>query len=219
MTQIFSDGGDEIPVTVLEMGPCFVSQVKTNEKDGYSAAQLAFEPIEKKNKKKLSKPAQGLFDKAKIKPHRYLREFKLDSEEEVKVGDTVKVDMFDGVDFVSITGMTKGKGFAGVVKRYRQKGQSATRGSHEHFRHPGSIGMSEFPGRVFKGKHMPGHMGAINVKVLNLEVVKIFAEKNLLLVRGAAPGANGGIVIVTPTKRRRKKAAVVMEPKKKKGGR
>ncbi len=218
MTQIFSESGDEIPVTVIEIGPCPVTQIKTKEKDGYRAAQVAFDPITKKDKKKVAKPKHGHFDKAKVKPHRYLKEFRLEEGDETKVGDTLKVDMFTDVDFVSVRGESKGRGFQGVVKRYGQKGASATRGSHEAFRHPGSIGMCEYPARVLKGTRLPGQMGSVNIKVLNLEVVKIFEDKNLLLVRGATPGANGGLLVVSKSYRRKKTSGQNNQKKAKKSG-
>ena len=213
MTQIFSENGDEVPVTVLELGPCPVVQVKTAEKDGYRAAQLAFEPNGKKDKKKTAKPLRGHFEKAKIKPHKHLKEFRLAEDEEVKVGDTIKIDSFENVDFVSVTGVSKGRGFAGVVKRHGFSGAPASRGSHEAFRHPGSIGMCEFPARVLKGTKLPGRHGGSRVKALNLEVVRLFPEKNLMLVRGAAPGPNGGIVVVEQSLRRRRREQVAAEAK------
>lgn len=206
MTQVFAENGDEVPVTVLELGPCPVVQVKTAEKDGYRAAQIAFGQIEKKDKNKVSSPLRGHLEKAKVSPHKCLKEFKLDEEEEdPKVGDVVDVGIFEGVDFVSISGVSKGRGFAGVVKRHGYSGAPASRGTHESFRHPGSIGMATFPARVLPGKKLPGRHGGKTVKALNLEVVKIFPEKNLMLVKGAAPGPNGGFVTVEPSVRRRKR--------------
>ncbi len=205
MTQIFSDNGDEIPVTVLELGPCPVAQIKTVENDGYNAVQLAFEPIEKKDKHKTKQPIRGHFAKSKTKPHRYLREFRVEEGGETKIGDTVTVDIFEKTHYVSVSGISKGRGFAGVIKRHGFSGAPATRGSHEHFRHPGSIGMAEYPARVLKGKKMPGHMGAAKVTELNLEVVKLFPERNLLLVKGAVPGPNGGLVVVEQSNRKQKR--------------
>lgn len=207
MTQIFNDKGDEVPVTVIEAGPCPVVQIKTVEKDGYSAVQIGFDPIEKKDKRKVAKPQREHFAKANVKPQRYLREFPLDSGDEVKEGDSVTTSVFEGVDFVSVTGISKGRGFAGVFKRYGFGGAPATRGSHEHFRHPGSIGMCEYPGRVMAGTKLPGHFGAETVKTLNLHIEKTYPEKNLILVRGGIPGPNGGVVIIERSDRKKKRVA------------
>jgi large subunit ribosomal protein L3 len=198
MTSIFSETGDEIPVTVLEMGPCQVTQVKTDEKEGYSAAQLAFDLFTKKKPEKMKKPRRGLFEKTNVKPARVLREVRLAKGETApNVGDEIKVDIFNGATHVSVTGISKGRGFAGVVKRHGMKGAaSMTHGSHEQLRHIGSVGMHAMPGRVLKGKKLPGHMGAEKVKGLNLEVVRMFPERNLLLVKGSVPGPNGGYVMV-----------------------
>ena len=219
MTHIFADNGDEIPVTVLELGPCPVIQVKTSDNDGYDAVQIAFDPIEKKDKSKVRKPIRTRYDKLEIKPHRFLREIHIDSKAEgnPQVGDVVKVeDVFTDVEYVTVTGTSKGKGFAGVVKRHGYSGAPATHGSHEQFRHPGSIGMCVEPGRVTPGTKLPGQMGNERVTTLNLEVVKTFPERNLLLVKGSAPGANGGLVIVEKCFRKKKKAPVVQKNKKKK---
>lgn len=219
MTHFFSEKGDELPVTVLEMGPCPVSQVKTKEKDGYSAAQLAFEPFMKKNKKKFPKPLRGHFEKEKLKPHRHLKEFRIpeNAEDAPKVGDVIKVDIFKDTGYVSVTSISKGRGFTGVVKRYGYAIAPMSHGGHEQFRHPGSMGMCVQPGRVFPGKRLPGRMGFAKVKVLNLEIVKTFPEHNILLVKGAVPGPTGGIVIVEKTTRKMKKEpAKKAETKKKK---
>lgn len=218
MTHFFSEMGDEIPVTVLEMGPCPVSQVKTVEKDGYSAVQLAFDPFEKKNKRKFRKPERMHLDKAGLKPHRHLREFRMEENIEgaPKVGDVLNVDIFDGIDYVSVTSISKGRGFAGVVKRHGYSGAPASHGAHEQLRHPGSVGMCVQPGRVLPGKKLPGHMGAAKVKVINIEVVKTFPERNVLLVKGAVPGPTGGIVVVEKSVRKVKKPAPKPAPAKKK---
>jgi len=198
MTYVFSETGDEIPVTVLEMGPCHVTQVKTVEKEGYSAAQIAFDPFTKKKAEKMKKPRRGLFEKINVKPAKILREVRLDKTETApNVGDELKVDIFEGMTHVSVTAVTKGRGFAGVVKKYGMKGAaSMTHGSHEQFRHPGSMGMHAQPARVLKGKKLPGHYGAELQKALNLEIVRTFPERNLLLVKGSVPGPTGGIVMV-----------------------
>lgn len=206
MTQVFTEDGSEVPVTVLELGPCPVVQVKTLEKDGYRAAQLAFGPVEKKDKKKVRKPLRGHFAKANTAPLRSLKEFRLDDgEEDPKPGDTLGVDIFEDAHFVSVTGVSKGRGFAGVVKRHGFSGAPASRGTHESFRHPGSIGMATFPGRVLPGKKLPGRLGGDKVKALNLEVVRIFKDKNLMLVKGAAPGPTGAVVYVEKSFRRAKR--------------
>ncbi|MBI5816167.1 MAG: 50S ribosomal protein L3 [Nitrospinae bacterium] len=213
MTQVYAESGDEIPVTVLELGPCPVVQVKTAEKDGYSAVQLAFEPLEKKDKKKIAKPLAGHCAKAGVKAHRYLKEFRFDKGVELKAGDVVTTSVLDGAHYLSITGVSKGKGFQGVMKRYGFKGFPASRGTHEFFRHGGSIGMREWPGRIMKGKKMPGHLGSEKVKALNLELVKIFPEKNLVLVKGSVPGAAGNLVVVERSDRREKREKVKTEAK------
>ncbi|MBI4665449.1 MAG: 50S ribosomal protein L3 [Nitrospinae bacterium] len=206
MTQVFAENGDAVPVTVLELGPCPVVQVKTPEKDGYSAVQIGFEPLEKKDPRKVAKPARGHFAKASVKPHRFLREFRLsEGSATYKPGDTITAQVLEGAHFVSITGVSKGKGFQGVVKRYGFKGQPASRGTHEYFRHVGSVGMREFPGRVTPGKKMPGHMGAERVTTLNMELVRIFPEQNLVLVKGSVPGATGDLVSVAASVRKEKK--------------
>jgi len=205
MTQIFAENGDEIPVTVLELGPCPVVQVKTTAKDKYASVQIGFEPLEPKDKKKISKPLQGHCEKAGVKPHRYLKEFRFEQDTEMKAGDVVTSSVLGGAHFVNVTAVSKGKGFAGVVKKFGFKGSPASRGSHEFFRHGGSIGMREFPGRIAPGKKMPGHLGNEKVTTLNLELVKIFPEKNLVLVKGSVPGATGSFVTVERSDRKEKK--------------
>ncbi|MDH5677369.1 MAG: 50S ribosomal protein L3 [Nitrospinota bacterium] len=202
MTQVFSDDGDEVPVTILEMGPCFVTQVKTGEVDGYSAVQLGFDPFTKKNPEKMAKPQRVMFEKRNLKPQKVLREVKLaPGQEEPKIGDEIKVDIFQDVSHVSVTAISKGRGFAGVVKRHGFSGAPMSHGAHEQFRHPGSVGMHSMPGRVLKGKKLPGQMGNERVTILNLSVVRLFPERNLMLVRGAVPGPNGGLVMVTKSSR------------------
>jgi large subunit ribosomal protein L3 len=215
MTQIFNEDGDEIPVTILEMGPCPVVDVMTDERNGYRAAQIAFEPIVKKDETKVVAPKRGHFAKAGVKPHRFLREIPLaDGEADPKIGDALTVDIFADVHYVSVTGVSKGRGFAGVIKRHGMKGaQTMSHGTHEAFRHGGSIGMHEWPARVLKGHRMAGHYGAENVKQLNLEIIRIFSEENLMLVRGAVPGANGGLVYVERSVRKERRTHVAAEPK------
>lgn len=215
MTQIFDDKGEVAPVTILEMGPCPVVMVTDEEKQGYRAAQLAFEPITKKDETKVSKPLRGHYKKAGVKPHRYLREFTLEeSDTEIKAGDQVTLDIFTEVHYVSVTGLSKGRGFTGVVKRHGFKGaQTMSHGTHEAFRHGGSIGMCEFPARVLKGHKMAGQHGNQKVKTLNLEIVKLFPERNLMAVRGSVPGANGSVIIVERSDRKERKLHAAAEPK------
>jgi len=193
MTQVYDEEGRVIPVTVVEAGPCVVTQVKTMEQDGYSAVQLGL--VENKAPKRLTKAEKGHLEKSKIAPLKHLKEFKLLSEDEVKVGDTVPVTTFELNEMLTITGKTKGRGFQGVIKRHGFGGGRATHGSHFK-RAPGSIGQCATPGRVFPGKKMPGHMGSKNVTVKNLELVKIIEEKNLLLVKGAVPGSRGTLLTI-----------------------
>lgn len=179
MTQIFNEEGKVIPVTVIEAGPCVVSQVKTEETDGYNSIQLGFGAIKES---KVNKPERGHFTKANIAPARYLREFRVDSIEDVKVGDELKADIFMAGDKIDIQGTSKGKGFQGVIKRHGQHRGPMGHGSMYH-RRPGSMGSTSTPGRVFKGKKLPGHMGAETVTIQNLEVIKVDLDKNIILVK------------------------------------
>ncbi len=190
MTQIFDESGKVIPVTVIEAGPCVVSQVKTEETDGYNAIQLGFGEVKAK---KVNKPEKGHFTKVNVTPKKYLREFRLDSVEEVKVGDELKADIFTAGEKVDIQGTSKGKGFQGVIKRHGQTRGPMGHGSMYH-RRPGSMGSTSTPGRVYKGKRLPGHMGVQTITILNLEVVRVDLDKNVLLVRGSVPGAKGAIL-------------------------
>ena len=190
MTQIFDENGVVIPVTVIEAGPCVVAQVKTLEKDGYEAIQLGFGEVKEK---KVNKPEKGHFTKANIKPLKHLREFKLDSIEGIKVGDELKVDIFAVGDKIDVQGTSKGKGFQGVIKRHGQSRGPMGHGSMYH-RRPGSMGPTSTPGRVFKGKKLPGHMGRVTVTIQNLDVVKVDMDKNVILVKGSVPGAKGAIL-------------------------
>ncbi|MDR2849116.1 MAG: 50S ribosomal protein L3 [Verrucomicrobiota bacterium] len=192
MTQVYDDQGRRISVTVLEVGPCPVVQVKTPENDGYSAAQLGYE---EQKPSRLSKAEVKHFEKAGVKPCKLTKEFALDEGEQVKPGDAVTVNIFDGVKYVDVTGVTKGRGFAGVVRRYRMRGGPMTHGGHSK-RRIGGIGARDLPGWVEKGKRMPGHMGAVNRKTRNLAVVQVRGDENLLLVAGSVPGTNGGVVII-----------------------
>ena len=192
MTSIFSEEGKNIPCTILEVGPCKVTQVKTEEVDGYNAIQLGFA---EQKESRVSKAALGHFKKADSAPLKKLVEFPADSD--VALGDVVNVEMFDEGDFVTVVGTSKGKGFQGVVKRYNFRGVGdATHGQHNRMRAPGSIGAASYPARVFKGMRMAGQMGNKRVKETNLQVMKVFPEKNIIVVKGAIPGAKNSFVIV-----------------------
>ena len=190
MTQIFDDQGKVIPVTVIEAGPCTVVQVKTVESDGYNGVQLGYGDV-KENK--VIKPLKGHYTKVKLTPKKHLREFRVDSLENVNVGDEIKVDTFAVGDKLDIQGISKGKGFQGVIKRHGQSRGPMGHGSMYH-RRPGSMGPTSTPGRVFKGKNLPGHMGRETITIQNLEVVKVDLDKNVILVKGSVPGAKGAIL-------------------------
>ena len=190
MTQIFDENGSVIPVKVIEAGPCVVAQVKTSEKDGYEAVQLGFGGV-KENK--LNKPEKGHFAKANVTAKKHLREFRLDSIEGIKVGDELKADVFAEGDKIDVQGTSKGKGFQGVIKRHGQSRGPMGHGSMYH-RRPGSMGPTSTPGRVFKGKNLPGHMGEEKVTIQNLEVVRSDIEKNAILVKGSVSGNKGSIL-------------------------
>ncbi len=190
MTQIFDDRGLVIPVTVIEAGPCIVTQVKTVETDGYNSIQLGFGDV-KENK--VNKPLKGHFAKSKLECKKHLREFRVNATEDVKVGDEVKADVFEQGDKIDVQGTTKGKGFQGVIKRHGQSRGPMGHGSMYH-RRPGSMGSTSTPGRVYKGKKLPGHTGCETVTIQNLDVVKVDLDKNVLLVKGSVPGAKGAIL-------------------------
>ena len=193
MTQVFSETGEVIPVTVLQAGPCYVTQVKTVEKDGYEAVQVGYGDIKEKN---VNKPLKGHFEKAGVAPVRKLKEFKFEDAASYAVGQEIKADIFEAGDRIDISGVSKGKGYQGNIKRHGQSRGPMKHGSKYH-RAVGSMGACSSPSRVFKGKKLPGQMGNVNVTVQNLTVVKADAEKNMLLVKGAVPGSNGSIVTVT----------------------
>jgi large subunit ribosomal protein L3 len=197
MTRIFTEAGESIPVTVIEALPNRVSQVKTNKSDGYDAIQVTFG---EKKPSKLSKSNLGHFNKSGVEPGVGLCEFRLDpsDEKEITLGSDIKVDIFEDVKKISVTGTSKGKGFAGGVKRHNFKTQDATHGNSLAHRAPGSIGQNQTPGRVFKGKKMAGQMGNVRRTISNLEVIKIDKDKNLLLIKGGVPGAPGGYLLVRP---------------------
>ena len=190
MTQIFDEQGKVIPVTVIEAGPCVVAQVKTVETDGYNAIQLGFGDVKES---KINKPEKGHFAKSKLTPKKHLREFRLDSIENINVGDELKADTFTAGDQLDIQGTSKGKGFQGVIKRHGQSRGPMGHGSMYH-RRPGSMGPTSTPGRVFKGKKLPGHMGSQTITIQNLEVVRVDLDKNVILVKGSVPGAKGAIL-------------------------
>ena len=192
MTSVFSAEGKNLPCTVIEVGPCVVTQIKTLEKDGYEAVQLGFED---KKEKHTTKPEMGHFQKAGVTPKRYLAEFK--NEGEYKLGDVITVDYFAGESFVDVVGTSKGKGFQGVVKRHGFGGVGqTTHGQHNRARKPGSIGACSYPAKVFKGMRMGGQLGNERVTVQNLQVIKVIPEHNLLLLKGSVPGAKGSIVLI-----------------------
>ena len=192
MTSIYDDKGAAVPVTVLEVGPCVVVQRKDEARDGYSAIQLGYA---EQKEQRLNKPKLGHYKKAGVEAHRVLREFRVAADSEVAIGDVVDVRAFEEVNFVDVVATGKGRGFQGVVKRYDFGGGRASHGGG-WLRRTGSIGMCEFPGRVFKGKKMPGHMGSKRVTTQNLRVMQVRVEENLILIKGSIPGANGGIVTI-----------------------
>ena len=193
MTSVFSADGKNVPCTVIEVGPCVVTQVKTVEKDGYAAIQLGYQ---EKSDKHTTKPEAGHFKKAGVKPQRHLAEFK-DFDVEYNLGDTITVDLFNDASFVDVIGVSKGKGFQGVVKRHGFGGVGqATHGQDDRLRAPGSIGACSYPAKVFKGMRMAGHMGAERVTVQNLQVIKVMPENNVLVVKGSVPGAKGSILSI-----------------------
>jgi large subunit ribosomal protein L3 len=192
MSQVWSGDDRLIPVTVIEAGPCFVSQVKTAKRDGYDAVQLAFGDIKPSS---VNKPEAGHFSKARIEPKRHLHEMRLGDGETFKRGEKITVDIFEVGSRVDVSGTSKGKGFAGVMKRHNFHGGPGGHGSHFH-RAPGSVGQCATPSRVFRGIGLPGHMGAEKVTVKKLEVVKVDPEQNLLLVKGAVPGGKNGLLVI-----------------------
>ena len=193
MTSVFSAEGKNVPCTVIEAGPCVVTQIKSVDKDGYAAVQLGFQEVKEKN---TSKPMQGHFKKAGTTPKRHLAEF-TDFEKELNLGDTVTVDLFEGANYVDVTGTSKGHGFQGVVKRHGFGGVGqTTHGQDDRQRKPGSIGACSYPAKVFKGMRMGGQMGGDRVTTHNLQVLKVIPESNLLLIKGSVPGCKGSILII-----------------------
>ena len=203
MTQIFDENGKVIPVTVVEAGPCTIVQKKTVENDGYAAVQMGYGDVKPQ---RLNKPEKGHFAKADVAPKKTLKEFRLDNSDALNVGDVVKADTFAVGDSVDVSGTSKGKGFAGAIKRHNQHRLKETHGTGPVHRQAGSMGACSSPSRIFKGKGMPGHMGAEAVTVQNLEIVKIDVENNLIAVKGAIPGPKGGIVVLKNTVKNNKVA-------------
>ena len=195
MTQIFNEDGTVIPVTVLQAGPCAVTQIKTQDNDGYSADQVGFT---EKREKLINKPIKGQFDKAGVSYRRFLKEFRLDDAEDYKLGQEIKADIFETGDKVDATAVSKGKGFQGAIKRHNQSRGPMAHGSKYH-RHAGSNGSASDPSKVFKGKKMPGHMGGKQITVQNLEIIRIDSDNNLLLVKGSVPGPKKALVTIKET--------------------
>ena len=195
MTQIFDETGMVIPVTVIEAGPCTVTQVKTVETDGYNGIQLGYGEVKEK---RVNKPLKGHFQKSKLALKKHLREFRTDDLADVKVGDEIKLDVFEAGDKIDVQGTSKGKGFQGVIKRHGQSRGPMGHGSMYH-RRPGSMGSTSTPGRVFKGKKLPGHMGCVTVTIQNLDVVRVDTDKNVLLIKGSVPGPKGAILKIKKT--------------------
>ena len=193
MTQIFNENGELVPVTVLQAGPCAVTQVKTVDNDGYDAVQVGF--VDKRNKL-VNKPQKGHFEKAGVSYKRYVREFRFENAAEYKLADEIKADIFAEGDRVDVTAISKGKGFQGAIKRHNQHSLKDTHGTGPVHRQAGSMGACSSPSRIYKGKGMAGHMGAENVTVQNLEIVKVDVENNLIAIKGAIPGPKGGIVTI-----------------------
>ena len=192
MTQFFGEGGKVIPVTVIMAGPCTVVQKKTVETDGYNAVQVGYGEIKEQ---KVNKPLKGHFAKANTANKKYLREFRLEDIDSLNVGDEIKVDAFEAGEKVDVSGISKGHGFAGPMKRWNLHRGPMSHGSHSQ-RVSGSMGMCSYPGRVFKGKKLPGHFGVDKVTIQNLEIVKVDADENLILVKGAVPGVKGGLITI-----------------------
>ena len=195
MTQIFDEKGLVVPVTVIEAGPCIIAQVKTIETDGYNAIQLGYGDV-KENR--INRPEKGHFTKAKLTPKKHLREFRVTDVADATVGNEVKADVFEAGDKIDVQGTTKGKGFQGVIKRHGQSRGPMGHGSMYH-RRPGSMGSTSTPGRVFKGKKLPGHMGVQTVTIQNLDVIRVDLDKNVILVKGSVPGPKGAILKIRKT--------------------
>jgi large subunit ribosomal protein L3 len=196
MTQVFQENGTAEGVTVVQAGPCLVTEIRTPERNGYTAVQLGFEELRDRAERKLNKPEAGYLRKKKLPLLRILREVEVDDAASISVGDVVNVSMFTAGDLVDVTGTSKGKGFAGVVKRHHFAGGPKTHGASDRLRRAGSIGAGTTPGRVYKGMRMAGHMGNERVTMQNLRVIRVDHERNLLIIRGAVPGPTNGLVMV-----------------------
>jgi large subunit ribosomal protein L3 len=204
MTQLFLEDGSVVPATVVEAGPCRVVQKKTKEKDGYSALQLSFLP---KESKRVNKPLSGHFKKAGVGPSEYLKEFRVESVEGFEVGGEVNLTLFKPGDIVDVTGLSKGKGFTGVMKRHGFHGSPGSHGTHEYFRHGGSVGSATFPHHVFKGMKMPGQHGNRKVTVQNIKVLDIKEDQNLILLKGGIPGSRHGLILIRSATKKKGSAA------------
>jgi large subunit ribosomal protein L3 len=212
MTQIFNAQGQGIPVTVVQAGPCAITQVLTQEKNGYSAVQLAFGEVREKS---VNKPDAARFKKINVSPAKWTREFRVQKSIDFQVGQVIDVNVFVPGDYVDVSGVSKGKGFAGTVKRHHFGGGPSTHGQSDRQRAPGSIGSNTYPGHVFKGQRMAGHMGHANSTIQHLEVIEVLPEKNVLLIKGALPGPNQALVEIRQTVKRIKVKAVHHEAHKK----
>ena len=201
MTQVFSDEGDVIPVTVIEAGPCWVTQKKTKERDGYTAVQLGFG---EKKVKRTTKPLRGHFEKTGVSPKRWLREFRVDEQalDALQEGQEVTGEILSNLRYVDVMGTSKGRGFTGVMKRHNFSGKSASHGTHESFRGGGAVGAGSDPGKIFKNTRMPGQYGNTRVTTQNLEVIRYLEDQNFLLLKGAVPGPNGGVVLIQASRKR-----------------
>jgi large subunit ribosomal protein L3 len=200
MTQVFGEGGNVVPITVVEAGPCAIVQIKTKEKEGYNALQLGFS---KKKPRRVNRPRAGHFQKSGTGPYYVLKEFPVDEIGEYTVGQEITLKNFKVGDFVDVIGTSKGRGFSGVIKRHGFRGSHGSHGTHEYFRHGGSVGSSAFPSRTFKGLRMPGHFGNGRTTVQNLTIADIKLEQNLLLIKGAVPGATNSFVIIKEAKKKK----------------
>jgi large subunit ribosomal protein L3 len=198
MTQVFDEDGVALPVTVIEAGPCYVTQIKTNDSDGYSSVQIGFEEVKPK---RLTRGQLGHLERNNLPPLKILREFKANTTDEIAEGDVLKVDVFEKDERVDVVGTSKGRGFAGVVKRYHFAGGPKTHGQSDRWRAPGSLGSGTTPGRVWKGKRGPGRMGNKRVTSSNIRVVLVDPERNLIAVDGSVPGPKGGMVVIKPARK------------------
>lgn len=203
MTQIFLEDGSVVPATVVEAGPCKVVQKKTKEKDGYDALQLGFLP---KKEKRVNKPLAGHFKKAGTEPFTVLKEFRMEGVEGYECGQEITLNLFKPGDVVDVTGLSKGRGFSGVIKRHGFHGFPASRGTHEYFRHGGAVGMHSYPARVFKGMKMPGHHGRERVTIQNIRVIDVREDQNLILLQGGIPGARNGFVLIRSATKQKQSA-------------